>query len=83
MYFDEFYVALPFIEKSLYENGRDIRSYLILNEIFTELLPEKLPIENRVLSAAQCLDPLKGLFEKMSTHRSQKKFECDFKISHF
>ena len=41
MYFDEFYVALPFIEKSLYDNGRDIRSYVILNEIFTELLTEK------------------------------------------
>ena len=56
MYLDEFCVSLPFIEKSLYDNGRDIRSYVIL---FIELLVKKLSMEDRVLSDAQCLDPLK------------------------
>ena len=59
MYLDEFCVALPFIEKSLCGKGRDIRSYVILNEIFIELLLKKLTLEDRVLSDAQCLDPLK------------------------
>ena len=59
MYLDEFCVALPFIEKSLYSNSRDIRSYVILNEIFIELLLKKLPLQDRVLSDAQCLNPLK------------------------
>ena len=59
MYLDEFSIVLRFIEKSLYGNGRDIRSYVILNEIFIELLLKKLQLENRVLSDAQCLDPLK------------------------
>ena len=59
MYLDEFCVALPSIEKSLYDNGRGIRSYVIINEIFRELLLKKLSMEDRVLSDAQCLDPLK------------------------
>ena len=59
MNLDEFCVALLFIKKSLYGNGRDIRSYVILNEIFIELLLKKLPMEGRVLSDSQCLDPLK------------------------
>ena len=59
MYLDEFCVALRFIEKNLYGNGRDVRSYIIFNEIFIELLLKKLPMEDRVLSDAQGLDPLK------------------------
>ena len=59
MNLDEFCIGLLFIEKSLYGNGRDIRSYVILNEIFIELLLKKLPMEGRVLSNSQCLDPLK------------------------
>ena len=59
MYLDEFCVALPFTEKILSDNGIDIRSYVILNEIFIELLLKKLSVEERVLSDAQCLDPLK------------------------
>ena len=59
MCLDEFCIALPFIEKSLYGNGRDIRSYVILNEIYIELLLKKLPMEDRVLFNAQCLGPLK------------------------
>ena len=59
MYLDKFCVALSFIEKSLYGNGRDIRSYVILNEIFIKLLLKKLPMEDRVLSDAQRLDRLK------------------------
>ena len=59
MYLDEFCVALPFIEESLYGHGRNLRSYVIFNEIFIELLLKKLPMEDRVLSDAQCLDPLK------------------------
>ena len=51
MYLNEFCVALPFIEKNLYGDGRDIRSYETLNEIFIELL-KKLPMEDRVLSDA-------------------------------
>ena len=56
MYLDEFCVALPFIEKSLYDNGRDIRSYAIINEIFIKSVLKKLSMEDRVLSDAQCLD---------------------------
>ena len=59
MYLDEFCIALPFIEESLYGNGRDIRGFLILNEIFIELLLKKLLMEDRVLSDSKCLDPLK------------------------
>ena len=59
MYLDEFCVALRFIGKNLYGNGRDVRSYIIFNEIFIELLLKKLPMEDRVLSDAQCQDPLK------------------------
>ena len=70
MYLDEFCVALPFTEKSLYGNGRDIRSYVILNEIFIELLLKKLPSEDRILSDAQCLDPLKRT----------RKFSPDFAV---
>ena len=56
MYLDEFCVALSFIEKSLSGNGRNIRSYvvlneifIILNEIFIELLLKKLPMEDSPL----------------------------------
>ena len=59
MYLDEFCIALPFTEKILSDNGIDITSYVILNETFIELLLKKLAIEDRVLSDAQCLDPLK------------------------
>ena len=59
MYLDEFCIALSFIEKNLYGNGRDVRSYVIFNEIFIDLLLKKLPMEDRVLPNAQCLDPLK------------------------
>ena len=41
------------------DNGRDIKSYVIVNEIFIELLFKKLSMKDRVLSDAQCLDPLK------------------------
>ena len=68
MYLDEFCVALTFIEKSLYGNGRDIRSYVIFNEIFIELLLKKLPMEDRVLSDAQCLDLLKHTQKFGSDH---------------
>ena len=59
MYLDEFCVALPFIEKGQYDNGRYIRSYVILNEIFIELFLKKLSMEDKVPSDAQCLDLLK------------------------
>ena len=59
MYLDEFCIALPFIEKSLYGSGRDIRSFVLLSEIFVELLLKKLPIEDRGVSNSECLYPLK------------------------
>ena len=59
MYLDEFCIALSFIEKNLYGNGRDVRSYVIFNEIFIDLLLKILPMEDRALPDAQCLDPLK------------------------
>ena len=59
MYLDEFCVALPFIKKSFYDSGRDAIRYILLNEIFKELLMKKLPMEDRVLFNAQCLYPLK------------------------
>ena len=59
MYLDEFWVALPFIEKNLHDNSRDVWSYVILNEIFIELLLKKLSMEDKFLFDAQCLDPLK------------------------
>ena len=61
MCLDEFCVALPFIEKSLYGNGRDIRSYVTMDEKFIEhrASSEELSMKDRVLSDARCLDPLK------------------------
>ena len=37
MYLDEFCVALPFIEKSLYGNCRGVRSYVIFNLLTTNV----------------------------------------------
>ena len=61
MYLDEFCVALPFIEKSLYGNGRDIGCYVTMDEKFMEhrASSEELSMKGRVLSDARCLDPLK------------------------
>ena len=36
-----------------------MRSYVIFNETFIELLLKKLPMEDRILSDVQCLDPSK------------------------
>ena len=74
MYLDEFCVALPFTEKILSDNGIDIRSYVILNEIFIELLLKKLSMEERVLSDAQCLNPLKRT-RKFGLHHAARWVE--------
>ena len=74
MYLDEFCIALSFIEKSFSGNGRNMRSYVILNEIFVELLLKKLPMEDRALSYAQCLDLLNRT-RKFSPDRAARLVE--------